>query len=249
MVSYWDPGKVFDNDTLLPLYPTFVYPYLHYCIHVWGKAYNTHLNDLVVLLQNKARRIISGVPPRTNIDIFYVEINILTVKRIYNYSIGLFMYKYVNKMTPDVFDNFFRNISDIHQYNTRNATQKQFYITYRGTTRGQKTFSYCGPYLEFHYQNINKLRNWFIQKMPRQLFPIVGDDVIKLFTFMLSVVFLARCFIAGCTGICHLTTSSVAGGGRIAGMMAFFSFCPFGVRVQFMERLYVCVYIKNDFTP
>ena len=129
--------KLFDNGTLLSLYHTFVYPYLHYCIHVWGKAYNTHLNDLVVL-QNKAMRIISDVPPRTNMDRFYVEMSILTVKRIYNYSVGLFMYKYVNKMTPDVFDNFFRNIYDIHQHNTRNATQKQFYITYRGTTRGQK---------------------------------------------------------------------------------------------------------------
>ena len=71
-------------------------------------------------------------------DRFYVEMSILTVKRIYNYNIGLFMYKYVNKMTPGVFDNFFRNISDIHQHNTINTTQKQFYITYRGTTRGHK---------------------------------------------------------------------------------------------------------------
>ena len=39
--------KGFDNDTLLSLYHTFVYPYLHYCIHIWGKAYKTHLNDLV----------------------------------------------------------------------------------------------------------------------------------------------------------------------------------------------------------
>ena len=114
--------KVFNMETLLSLYHTFVYPYLSYCIHVWGKAYNTHLNDLIVL-QNKAMRIISGVPPRTNIDHFYIENNILIVKHIYSYNIGLFMYKYVNNMTPAVFDNFFRNISDMHQHNTRNATQ------------------------------------------------------------------------------------------------------------------------------
>ena len=101
-------------------------------------------------------RIISGVPPRTNMDRFYVEMSILTVKHMYNYNIGLFMYKYVNKMTPGVFGNFFRNISDIHQHNTRNATQKQFYITYRVTTRGQKTFSYCGPHIwNFIINNIN----------------------------------------------------------------------------------------------
>ena len=67
-------------------------------------------------------RIISGVPPRTNIDQFYIENNILIVKHIYSYYIGLFMYKYVNNMTPDVFDNFFSNISDIHQHKTKNTT-------------------------------------------------------------------------------------------------------------------------------
>ena len=113
-------------ETLLSLYHTFVYPYLSYCIHVWGKAYNIHLNDLIVL-QNKTMRIISGVPPITNIDKLCIENNILIVKHIYSYNIGFFMYKYVNNMTPDVFDNFFSNISDIHQHNTRNATHVFLY--------------------------------------------------------------------------------------------------------------------------
>ena len=30
--------KVFNNETLSSLYYTFVYPYLNYCIHIWGKA-------------------------------------------------------------------------------------------------------------------------------------------------------------------------------------------------------------------
>ena len=47
------------------------------------------------------------------------------------------MFKYINNMTPDVFDNFFRNVSDIHQHNTRNATQNLLYVIFRGTTRGQ----------------------------------------------------------------------------------------------------------------
>ena len=41
-------------------------------------------------------------------DNFYIENNILIVKHIYNYNIGLFMHKYVNKMTPGVFDTFFQ---------------------------------------------------------------------------------------------------------------------------------------------
>ena len=170
--------KVFSNETLLSLYHTFVYPYLSYSIHVWGKAYNTHLNDLIAL-QNKAMRIINGVPPRTNMDNFYIEMNILTVKHIFNYHIGLFMFKYVNNMTPDVFDNFFRNVSDIHQHNTRNATQNLLYATFRGTTRGQQTFKYRGPHIwNFIIKNINpNCPIGSFKEHSRQLLLAIGDDI------------------------------------------------------------------------
>ena len=170
--------NVFSNETLLSLYHTFVYPYLSYCIHVWGKAHTIHLNDLVVL-QNKAMRIINGVPPRTNIDWFYIENNILTVKHIFNYNIGLFMFKYVNNMTPDVFDNFLRNVSDIHQHNTRNATQNLLYVTVRGTTRGQQTFKYCGHHIwNFIIKNINpNCPIGSFKGHSRQLFLAIGDDI------------------------------------------------------------------------
>ena len=96
----------FKNETLLSLYHTFVCPYLSHCIHVWGRAYDTHLNDLIVL-QNKIIRIINGVPPRTNVKRLYVTMGILSLKCIYNYAIGIFVYKYVNNMLPDLFVNFF----------------------------------------------------------------------------------------------------------------------------------------------
>ena len=64
-------------------------------------------------------------------------------------------------------------------------------------------------------------------------------------SYITMFFFLTRFFIAGCTGICYLTNSSVAGGGCFTGMMAFPFFFPFGVHVQFMETFYVCVYIKS----
>ena len=104
--------KCFNNETLLSLYHTFVYPYLSYCIHVWDRAFDTHLNELIVL-QNKIIRIINGVPPRTNVERLYVTMGILSLKRIYNYAIGLFMYKYVNNMLPELFVDFFSNVTYI----------------------------------------------------------------------------------------------------------------------------------------
>ena len=135
--------KVFDNETLFALYYTFVYPYLNYCIHVWGKTYDTHLHHLIIL-QNKVIRIINGVPPRTNVDNLYLMHDILSVKRLYSDNVALFMYKYSNQLLPDVFDNFFSKLADVHEYNTRNASAQHVYICFQRTTRGQKTLSYCG---------------------------------------------------------------------------------------------------------
>ena len=72
--------KVFNEATLLSLYNSLILPYLSYCIHVWGKTYDTHLKHVLVL-QNKAVRVIAGVPPRTNVDNLYLELDILPIKR------------------------------------------------------------------------------------------------------------------------------------------------------------------------
>ena len=112
-------------------------------------------------------------------DWFYIENNILTVKQIFNYNIGLFMFKYVNNMTPDVLDNFFRNVSDIHQLNTRNATQNSLYVTLRSTTRGQQTFKYYGPNIwDFIIKNINpNCQIGSFKEHSRQLFLTIGDNI------------------------------------------------------------------------
>ena len=56
---------VFEKHTLLSLYYSLIYPYLTYCIQVWGATYQSHLSKLMIL-QKKLVRIIHGVPPRTH---------------------------------------------------------------------------------------------------------------------------------------------------------------------------------------
>ena len=41
--------KVFNETTLLSLYNSLILPYISYCIHVWGKAYDTHLKNVLML--------------------------------------------------------------------------------------------------------------------------------------------------------------------------------------------------------
>ena len=85
----------------------------------------------LIVLQNKIIRTINGIPPRTNVDNLYIKHNILSVKRLYSYNVGLFMYKYSNSLLPDVFDTLFCKLADVHEYNTRNASMQHIYVSFR----------------------------------------------------------------------------------------------------------------------
>ena len=58
-------------STLKTLYYSFIYPFIHYCILIWGCAFNIHLKPLITL-QKKAIRIINNVEilAHTN-ELFY----------------------------------------------------------------------------------------------------------------------------------------------------------------------------------
>ena len=120
--------KVFSPATLLSLYNSLIMPYLTYCIHVWGKAYDTHLSHLM-LLQNKVVRIIAGVSPRTHAEPLYADLNIMPLKKLYLYTVGLFMYKFSNDMLPEIFDDMFTHVNTIHDRNTRQSIKKTFVYT------------------------------------------------------------------------------------------------------------------------
>ena len=59
-----------NKSGLMSLYYSFIYPYLTYCNHIWGATYKTRLKRLV-MLQNKAVRILSHAGNRTSSDPLY----------------------------------------------------------------------------------------------------------------------------------------------------------------------------------
>ena len=111
--------KIFSQETLNMLYFCFIYPYLNYCVHIWGSTYISYLTKLLVL-QKRVVRIISGVPRLTHSEPLFVKLGILAVDRLFKYNIGLLMYKYHHSMLPPVLDMFVKNCQ-IHSYNTRQS--------------------------------------------------------------------------------------------------------------------------------
>ena len=105
---------------LMSLYYSFIYPYLTYCNHIWGATYKTRLKRLVIL-QNKAMRVLAQAGNRTSSDPLYKKLNIMKLENINTYLIGRFMFCVSIDKVPQSFGSLFRKNNEFHNYETRSA--------------------------------------------------------------------------------------------------------------------------------
>ena len=122
------------------MYYSFVYPYLDYCLEVWGKATESIVSK-IFRLQKRAVRIISNKAWRAHTDPLFDELKILPLHKIYIYKIGTLMFKYRRDLLPTIFDNVFRMNSQIHSHNTRQL----FHVPQIIRLKRQSTVVYQGP--------------------------------------------------------------------------------------------------------
>ena len=80
------------ESILKTLYFSLIYPYIIYCIVIWGSACISNLNSLIVL-QKKAIRIISHCPMREHTDPLFKNLSILKFEQLYKMYTSIYMYK------------------------------------------------------------------------------------------------------------------------------------------------------------
>ena len=91
--------KIFKQKCLLNLYYSFIYPYLTYCVEVWGNTPDTHIDPLIKL-QKKVIRIITFSPYLAHTEPLFKELNILSFPKVVIQRIALQMFKFTNKLLP-----------------------------------------------------------------------------------------------------------------------------------------------------
>ena len=147
--------KYLQESTLITLYYSFVYPYLCYCIEVWGNTYKNYTEPLL-RLQKRVLRIITGARKYSHATPLFNDLKILRLEQLHYIAVQMFMYKFYHKILPDIFSNFFKLNSEIHSYNTRQQldyhapgarlTQTMRNIRYTGVKTHavmSNTVSYC----------------------------------------------------------------------------------------------------------
>ena len=67
---------------------------------------------------------------------------ILQLKDIYNLEVSKFMYKYTTSQLPTTFNKYFKLITDVHSYNTRQIKNRQFASPKARSNSGAKMINY-----------------------------------------------------------------------------------------------------------
>ena len=97
------------NKCLKTLYYSYIYPYLIYCIEIWGISPQTHLTPLL-LLQKKIVRIMTYSTFYTHTAPIFKELQILTVDKLVVHRIAIVMYKFNNGLLPAVLNTLYKKI-------------------------------------------------------------------------------------------------------------------------------------------
>ena len=133
--------KVFDENTIKTLYNSLIYPYLSYCVEVWGSATESCVSSLVKL-QKRAVRIIVSASYKAHTGPIFQKLNLLNINKIYLYNVALFMFKFENGFLPNIFDNLFCQNITKSNYFTRQ--RNRLIIPKTRTVLCQKTIRYVG---------------------------------------------------------------------------------------------------------
>ena len=111
--------RYLNKISLKNLYHAYIYPYLTYCIEVWGSASKCHLNSLF-LLQKQIIRIMTFSPYLAHTDTIFKDLTILPLNKSFIDRIGITMFKVEYELLPkSVIYKCFLKI-EIHSHDARN---------------------------------------------------------------------------------------------------------------------------------
>ena len=138
--------KYLPKSCLITLYYSFIYPYLNYCLEVWGKTTDKVL-DKIFKVQGRALRIINTSSRKTATTLLFDELQILPLKKIYQYKIATMMFKFSKNLLPEIFNTIFQTTNQIHDHWTR----QEIHVPNITKPIRQKTVVYQGPTLHHYF--------------------------------------------------------------------------------------------------
>ena len=127
--------KFFSRKTLLNLYQSFIFPYLIYCVEIWGNTSDIYLQPLIKL-QKKIVRVITFSEYLAHTKELFLHLDILPFTKLVTHRIGMQMFKYHINDIPQALQILFTHNYQFHSYNTRNKHKLR-------SVHGKHQYMYC----------------------------------------------------------------------------------------------------------
>ena len=99
-------SHVLDTKTLTLLYNAIIFPYLNYCVEVWGNTYETNLYSLFIK-QKKAIRIVCHAKYLDHTSRLFHKLKLLKSSDIVHFNTCIFMYKAFHNLLPPSMQSYF----------------------------------------------------------------------------------------------------------------------------------------------
>ena len=124
------------QQVLVQLYYTLIYLFLTYSLVTWGNTYPTSLQPLIIL-QKKAVEIITFSDFNSHSSPLFRKLGLLKLGDFIYLDNALFMHDYYSYGLPSTFNSLFKSSNKVHQYATRLASKKSYYLPKVRTNYGK----------------------------------------------------------------------------------------------------------------
>ena len=143
-----------DKRSLRNMYFTFIYPYLIYCLEIWGNTYETHLNPLIKI-QKRSIRTITFSHYQDHTGPLFDRLNILDLKKLVIQRISLLMFKcHHNILTSPLNDLFTVNNTQHNHYTRQHA---DLHVNTGSRENVYSLFSFHGIHIWNHISKKNPI--------------------------------------------------------------------------------------------
>ena len=129
---------------LKQLYYSLVHSYISYGILAWGSGSKTQIKKVQAKQNTVIRTILFATSRGKNTENACPLMNlldILSVTSLFKMQTLKFAHHWHNKALPNIFDHYFQYADDVHSYNIRYATNKNFDKPCIRTNIGKKSVS------------------------------------------------------------------------------------------------------------
>jgi hypothetical protein len=133
---------------LTNLYYTLIYPYLSYGLMSWGTTYKSKFYQLSSKL-NKCVKCIFFANRHENPSPYYKLLGILKLDNLIKFKTATFVSQIRNRGNeiPELFSELLVPVSSVHSYNTRYASQDNYYRPAARTNYGKFSFKFFASQL------------------------------------------------------------------------------------------------------